>query len=101
MLKLRYRDSFPKKGSQNNANVENCKTVKLPLPPITLESFENNISDPFAYFTFKKTFLNALAGIPNLTNAQKLIYLKNFVKGEALSTVEHVTANDEWVQDCF
>ena len=86
-----YRDSFPNKGSQNNANVENCKTLKLPLPPVTLESFENNSSDPFAYFTFKKTFLNALAGIPNLSNAQKLIYLKNFVKGEALNTNENIT----------
>ena len=96
-----YRDSFPNKGSQNNVNIENCKTVKLPLPPITLESFENNSSDPFAYFTFKKTFLNALAGIPNLTNAQKLIYLKNFVKGEALSTVEHVTVNDDGFKTAF
>ena len=82
-----YRDSFPNKDSRNSANVENCKTVKLLLPPITLESFEINSSHPFAYFTFKKIFLNALAGIPNLTNAQKLIYLKNFVKGEALNTI--------------
>ena len=52
----KYRDSYPNKGSQNNANVENCKTVKLPLPPITLESFENNSSDSFVYFTFKKLF---------------------------------------------
>ena len=96
-----YRGSFPNKGSLNNAIVENCKTVKLPLPLITLESFENNSSDPFAYFTFKKTFLNALAGIPNLTNAQKLIYLKNFVKGEALSTVEHVTVNDDGFKTAF
>ena len=96
-----YRGSFPNKGSQINANVENCKTVKLPLPPITLQSFENNSSDPFAYFTFKKTFLNALAGIPNLTNAQKLIYLNNFVKGEALSTVEHVTFNDDGFKTAF
>ena len=96
-----YRDSFPNKCSQNNANVENCKTVKLPLPPITLESFENNSSDPFAYFTFKKTFLNALAGIPNLTNAQKLIYLKNFVKGEALNTIENITVNDEGFEIAF
>ena len=96
-----YRDSFPNKCSQNNANVENCKTVKLPLPPITLESFENNSSDPFAYFTFKKTFLNALASIPNLTNAQKLIYLKNFVKGEDLNTIENVTVNDEGFETVF
>ena len=96
-----YRDSFPNKCSQNNANVENSKTVKLPLPPFTLDSFENNSSDPFAYFTFKKTFLNALAGIPNLTNAQKLIYLKNFVKGEALNTIENITVNDEGFETAF
>ena len=98
-----YRDSFPTKvSSQNsNVNIENNKTVKLPLPPITLESFENNSSDPFSYFTFKKTFLNALAGIPNLTNAQKLIYLKNFVKGEALNTIESITVNDEGFKTAF
>ena len=96
-----FRDSFPNKGSQNSANVENCKTAKLPLPPITLESFENNSSDPFAYFTFKKSFLNALAGIPNLSNAQKLIYLKNFVKGEALNTIENITVNDEGFETAF
>ena len=57
-----YRDSFPNKVSQNSSvNVENNRAVKLPLPPITLESFENNSSDPFAYFTFKKTFLNSFS----------------------------------------
>ena len=45
--------------------------------------------------------MNALAGIPNLTNAQKLIYLKNFVKGEALSAVEHVTVNDDGFKTAF
>ena len=96
-----YRDSFPNKCSQINANVENRKTVKPPLPPITPESFENNSSDPFAYFTFKKSFLNALAGIPNLTSTQKLIYLKNFVKGEALNTIENITVNDEGFEIAF
>ena len=98
-----YRDSFlTKVSSQNsNVNIESNKTVKLPLPPITLECFENNSSDPFSYFTFKKTFLNALAGIPNLTNAQKLIYLKNFVKSEALNTIESITVNDEGFKTAF
>ena len=45
--------------------------------------------------------MNALAGIPNLTNAQKLIYLKNSVKGEALITVEHVTVNDDGYKTAF
>ena len=50
---------------------------------------------------FKETFLNALAGIPNLANAQKLIYLKNFVKGEALSTIESIDVNDEGFKTAF
>ena len=92
-----YKESFPNKGcSQNNSvSIGNNSTVKFPLPLIILESFENNSSDPFAYFTFKKTILNALAGIPNLTNAQKLIYLENFVKGEALNIIESKAVNDE------
>ena len=45
--------------------------------------------------------MNALAGIPNLTNAQKLIYLKNFVEGEALNTTENVTVNDEGFGTAF
>ena len=98
-----YRNSFPNKAcSQNSSvNIENTGTVKLPLPPISLESFENNSSDPFAYFTFKKTFLNTLAGIPNSTNAQKLIYLKNFVKDEALNTTESIAVNDEGFKTAF
>ena len=101
-----YRDSVSTKvSSQNtensNVNIENNTTVKLPLPPITLESFENNSSDPFSYFTFKKKFLNTLAGIPNLTNAQKLIYLKNFVKGEALNTIESIIVNNEGFKTAF
>ena len=98
-----HRDSFPNKccSQTNSVTIENNRTVKLPLPPITLESFENNNSDPIAYFTFKKTFSNALAGIPNLTNAQKLIYLKNFVEGEALNTTESIAVNDEGFKTAF
>ena len=72
----------PKVGNANEAS------VRLPLPKITIDSFENNLNNPLAYYTFKKTFLNALAGIPSLTDAQRLIYLKNFVKGEALNVIE-------------
>ena len=94
---------FPNKSCSQNSSVnnENNRTVKLPLPPITLESFGNDSSDPFAYFTFKKTFLNALAGIPNLTNALKLIHLKNFLRGEDLNTIESIAANDEGIKTAF
>ena len=69
--------------------------VKLPLPPIHITSFENNLNNPFEYFNFKKAFRNALAGMPNLTNAQRFIYLKGYLKGDALKLVENITVNDE------
>ena len=57
----------------------NSKVVKLPLPPIQISSFENNLNNPFEYFNFKKAFCNALAGMPNLTDAQRFIYLKGYL----------------------
>ena len=91
----KYRESLssgvPPKVIKTN---EAAATVNLPLPKITLDSFENNLKNPFAYYTFKKTFLNAIAGIPNLTDAQRLIYLKNFVKGEALNVIDGITVDD-------
>ena len=60
------------------------KIVKLPLPPIQIQTFENDSENPFSYYTFKKSFKNAIAGMPNLTGAQKLIYLtpKRRAKGK-------------------
>ena len=73
-----YKELFSSEVPSKVVNV-NEASVKLPLPKITLDPFENNQKNPFVYYPFKKTFLNALVGIPNLTNAQRLIYLKNFV----------------------
>ena len=75
--------------------VVNNKVVKLPLPPIQITSFENNLNNPFEYFNFKKAFCNALAGMPNLTNAQRFIYLKGYLKGDALKVVENITVDNE------
>ena len=63
--------------------------------------FENSSSDSFAYFTLKKIFLNALAGTTNSTNAQKYIYSKNFVKGEALNTIKSIAVDDEGFKTAF
>ena len=89
----KYKELFASKVPSKVVNASEA-SVKLPLPKITLDPFENNHKNPFAYYTFKKTFLNALAGIPNLTEAQRLIYLKNFVKGEALNVIEGITVDD-------
>ena len=43
----------------------------------------------------KKSFRNAIAGMPNLTGAQKLIYLKGYLTGEALNIVENIPVEDD------
>ena len=71
------------------------KTVKLPLPPIQLQPFQNNLVNPFAYYSFKKSFSNAIAGMPDLTESQKLIYLKGYLTGEAFNLVENLPIQDD------
>ena len=75
--------------------VQSDKVVKLPLPPIQISSFENNLANPFEYFNFKRAFANALAGMPNLSQAQKFIYLKGYLKGEALNVVENIPVTSD------
>ena len=71
------------------------KIVKLPLPPIQIQTFENNSENRFSYYTFKKSFKNVIAGMPNLTGAQKLIYLKGYLTGEALNIIENIPVEDD------
>ena len=83
-----------KKSPDPSGTVTPGKIVKLPLPPIQIQTFENNSENPFSYFTFKKSFKNAIAGMPNLTGAQKLIYLKGYLTGEALNLIENIPVED-------
>ena len=90
------RESLMAKRSPNpSGSATPNKIVKLPLPPIQIQTFENNSENPFSYYTFKKSFKNAIAGMPNLTGAQKLIYLKGYLTGEALNIVEDIPVEDD------
>ena len=93
-LKLK-REELSKAQILPSPPVVNNKVVELPLPPIQITSFENNLNNPFEYFNFNKAFCNALAGMPNLTNAQRFIYLKGYLKVDALKLVENITVNNE------
>ena len=97
-LRLKLDSLF---GTERATPVIYSKTVDLPLPPIQISPFQNNASNPFAYFNFKKAFNNALAGMPNLTNAQKFVYLKGYLLGEALSVVENILVNDAGFELAF
>ena len=91
-LKLKCDSLFSEKKVSPEVNT---KSVKLPLPPIQITPYENNALNPFAYFNFKKTFKNALAGMPNLTKLQKFVYLKGYLLGEALNVVENIPVTDD------
>ena len=93
-LQLKHDRLFSDNRLQLQSEVSS-KLVKLPLPPIQITPFENNVNNPFAYFNFKKSFTNALAGMPNLTKPQKFVYLKGYLLGEALSVVENLPVTDE------
>ena len=97
-LRLKLDSLF---GTERATPVIYSKTVDLPLPPIQISPFQNNASNPFAYFNFKKAFNNALAGMPNLTNVQKFVYLKGYLLGEALSVVENISVNDAGFELAF
>ena len=54
-----FKLKFDRLFSENNIPEKPSKLVKLPLPPIQINPFENNASNPFACFNFKNAFLNA------------------------------------------
>ena len=77
------RDNLTKKSSSPDpiTNPLPSITIKIPLPPIHIQTFENNSENPFSYYNFKKSFNNAIAGMPNLTGAQKLLSKRLLVRG--------------------
>ena len=68
--------------------------VSFKLPDLKLPSFEDNLS-PFDFQTFITTFDNTIKLVPNLTAEAKFLYLKNSLKGKALSLVQNLIVNDE------
>lgn len=62
------------------------------LPPIQIESFSGEFED---WECFKDLFLSLLAQHNNLTSAQKLYYLRNALKGTALSAIKHVSSQGD------
>ena len=64
----------------------NCQSLKIPV-------FDNNDVDPFAFMKFSTAFRNAVACQPGIPDGVIFMYLKNNLKGRALSLV-HNLPND-------
>lgn len=67
----------------------------LKLPVLKIPTFYDNSTNVFDFLNFVTAFENALAAIPNLSLATKLIYLKNSLQGKALSLVANLPINEE------
>ena len=62
------------------------------LPELKIPPFESNDSDVLAFSKFSTTFQDALICHPNLSEEQRLLFLRTLLRGEALSLVAGQTA---------
>ena len=69
--------------------------VRLKLPEIKIGVFNDNSSDPFNFFRFKSSFHNALDSFEDTPNCVKLVYLKSYLRGRALSMIENLPITDD------
>ena len=72
---------------ERNDVLNNQSTIPLKIPNLKLPNFEKNINVT-DYINFASQFKSTLDAIPNLREDLKFIYLKNSLKGRALSLVE-------------
>lgn len=61
-------------------------SLDIRLPPLTLPSFSGDYSD---WTSFLDIFSSSVNANTNLSDSQKLQYLKSSLKGEALSLIQH------------
>lgn len=66
------------------------KKIKLPAAP--LPSFEGRIED---WMSFKDTFVSMIHNDPDLSNVQKLQYLKSILKGDAARKIQIFSISEE------
>lgn len=64
------------------------QSLEIRLPPLTLPSFSGDYSDWTSFFDIFSSSVNANI---NLSEAQKLQYLKSSLKGEAFALIQHFT----------
>ena len=90
-------DSFDNQRSLNSSR-SNCSfnnSVMLKLPKVKISCFSDNSVNLFAFYQFKISFLNAMSSVEGITSANKLVYLKSYLKGRALTLIENFPINDE------
>ena len=57
---------------------EPLKTISFNLPTLKISSFDTYGSDPCAFIRFQAAIQNAFAGVPELNESQKFLYINFF-----------------------
>jgi len=75
--------------SQATRDAARAESPRMPfrLPELKITPFESNESDILAFSKFSAAFHDALVCHPNLTEEQRLLFLRTLLQGEALSLV--------------
>ena len=80
--------------SANQNASASSPSVQLKLPELKIQYFADNVGDPFDFFRFKTSFENAMNSIEGITPAIKIVYLRSYLRGRALSLVENMPVDD-------
>ena len=65
------------------------------MPELKIVRFSDNSSNLLAFFTFKSSFINAMESISGVALTTKLVYLKSYLSGRALTLIENLPITDE------
>ena len=103
VLKCRNEISKLIKASPNFQSVASPPVNKcnLKLPELKLTSFSDNSSDPFAFDSFRTSFINVMSSFSDISNIEKMIYLKSALKGRALVLIENIPINESSFDDAW
>ena len=78
----------------SNASQSWQSQLNLQLPRIQLPTFQDNENDPLAFKIFLQQYQNTIE-LSNLTASQKLVLLKSFLRGRALSHIQSLSITDD------
>ena len=82
--------------SQGNPSTapSNARNSLVKLPELKINNFSDNSSNNFAFFHFQNKFQTTMSSVQGVTPSVKLVYLKSYLEGRALSLIENLPIVD-------